>query len=236
LSEFIAISGVSELMRSGTVDHSINSGVALRLLIEQDDTRLAVTAEMMKSAIRKIASHALRLYKQYASGARMARVVGSDGAVELTAWDKSHITSDEVVFVSDSQLSQTPAQKQQFVFDLLKTGLLTDENGKMSNRMRAKLLDVLGFGMWEHAKDLESLQIKRAWKEQAEAGVEPLVVKVYDDHEIHVAEHVKYMLSGEFSKLLARSPALEAVLTEHVLEHKAKLNLQGEEHEQTQKI
>jgi len=236
LSEFIAISGVSELMRSGTVDHSINSGVALRLLIEQDDTRLAVTAEMMKSAIRRIAAHALRLYKQYATGKRMARVVGADGGVELTAWESSSITSDEIVFVAENQLSQTPAQKQQFVFDLLNTGLLTDEDGKMSNRMRAKLLDILGFGMWEHTKDVESLQIKRALKEQAELGTTPPVVKLYDDHELHVAEHVKYLLSGEFAKLLADSPALEAVLTEHVLEHKAKMMTQGEENVQTQKI
>ena len=106
----------------------------------------------------------------------------------------------------------------------------------MSNRMRTKLLDILGFGMWEHTKDVESLQIKRAWREQADLATSSPVVKLYDDHELHVAEHVKYLLSGEFAKLSARSPALETVLTEHVLEHKAKMKEQGENNVQTQKI
>lgn len=80
----------------------------------------------------------------------------------MTAWNASDITSDDVAFVSENQLSDTPAQNRQFVFELLKTGLLADEDGKISDRMRTKLLDIVGFGMREAGKDVESLQIKRA--------------------------------------------------------------------------
>lgn len=231
LSEFIAISGVSELMRSSTVAHSVNSGVALQMLIEQDDTRLAVTAELVKTATKRVAAQILRLYKQFATVRRMARVVGEDGAVEMTAWNASDITSDDVAFVSENQLSDTPAQNRQFVFELLKTGLLADEDGKISDRMRTKLLDIVGFGMREAGKDVESLQIKRARAEMLEARAHTPVVKPYDDHAVHVAEHTKYLLGGDFARAAARDPALEAVIVRHLETHR-ELAAQGEKHEE----
>ena len=235
LAEFIAVSGVSELMRSSTTSHSVNSGYALQLLIEQDDTRLAVTAELVKGAIRKVAGQLLRLYKQFATARRVARVVGEDGSVECRYWNNSDITSDDVVFVTENELSSTPAQRQQFVFDLLKTGLLTDENGKLSDRTRTHLLDVLGFGLWETSKDTERLQIKRAVTEQLDAAKREPKVKAVDDHAIHIAEHTKYMLGGEFEKAAANHPGLEETLTAHLLEHRARLTAEkGERNEERQ--
>lgn len=109
LAEFIAVSGVSEIMRSSTTSHSVNSGVALQLLIEQDDTRLAVTAELVKRSVLRVAAQILRLYKQFATGKRMARVIGKDGSVECQYWQASDITSDDVVFVTENEISSTPA-------------------------------------------------------------------------------------------------------------------------------
>ena len=49
-------------------------------------------------------------------------------------------------------------------FELLKAGLLQDENGKLSNRMRIKALELLGFGIWENAQDINELHTKKASK------------------------------------------------------------------------
>lgn len=61
LNEFIAVSGVSEIMRSSSLPSAATSGVALQLLIEQDDTRLSVTAELVRGAAKEIGQHVLRL-------------------------------------------------------------------------------------------------------------------------------------------------------------------------------
>jgi len=73
LQEIISISGVSELMRNSTLTSTNISGIALQLLIEQDDTRLSVAAALIKAAIKEMSRQILRLYKQFASGPRLCK-------------------------------------------------------------------------------------------------------------------------------------------------------------------
>ncbi|MCL2061238.1 MAG: hypothetical protein FWH03_01245 [Firmicutes bacterium] len=228
LSEFISISGVSEIMRSSTTTSAHSSGVAIQLLIEQDDTRLSVTAEYVKSAIRKIGRQILRLYKQFAGAGRLSRVVGDGGEVELIYWNKSDITCDDVVFDTENEISSTPAVKQSLMFDLLRMGLLHDENGKLSDAMRYKILDVLGYGGWEFTRDMESLNIARAAKENLSIKQGNPEVLEIDRHDLHIAEHTKYCLGGEFQKLSAKNPSLKERLMQHIREHKQFSSLETE--------
>jgi hypothetical protein len=110
------------------------------------------------------------------------------------------------------------------VLDLFKSGLFHDEKGKLNNRMRSRILDALGFGTWENVKDIEILHIKRAVKENME--IEPLKCLEVDDHEIHIAEHTKHILSesGNCSEKKLKE------LIKHVDEHKA-LKVQEQAHE-----
>ena len=89
LSEFVTVSGVSELMRDSSVPSSVSSGTALSLLIEQDETRLSVSAEYIRSAVKEIAEHVVRLYKQFADAKRLSRIVDENGDIEIYYWDKS---------------------------------------------------------------------------------------------------------------------------------------------------
>lgn len=97
LNEFVSVSGVSEIMRASTVPSSLSSGTALQLLIEQDDTRLSVTAENINACAREMAKRILMLYKRYAVKPRLARIVGTDGDIELLRFTSADITSDDVV-------------------------------------------------------------------------------------------------------------------------------------------
>ena len=76
LTEFFEVSGVSELMRNSSTSQHITSGVALQLLVEQDDTRMNISAEQIKNAIREVARHVLRLYRQFAVTTRIEKAVG----------------------------------------------------------------------------------------------------------------------------------------------------------------
>ena len=107
------------------------------------------------------------------------------------------------------------------VFDLLNAGLLHDENGKLSNRMRVKALDLLGFGVWENAQDINELHLKKASNENLKfmegEEIEPLEV---DDHSIHITEHTALLLGSEFTKKAERNKKLMENVLKHIRRHK----------------
>lgn len=218
LNEFKVISGVSDLMNS-TLAYNNTSGVALQMLIEQDETRLSVTSDNIKFAIKEVARHILRLYKQFASVPRLLKIVGEHGDLEMMFFSASDITSDDIAFETDSEINESLAQRRSMVFDLLKAGLLHDEDGKLSNRMRIKALELLGFGVWENSQDIAELHQKRASSENAKflMGDFP-EVKEIDDHELHIQEHTAFMLSGEYEK--RSNPKIEEKMLEHIRNHK----------------
>lgn len=220
LSEFISISGVSEIMRSSSVPSSVSSGAALQLLLEQDDTRLSVTAELIRCAARRIGQHILRLFKQFASQPRIMRSVGSDGEVEVISFTASDIGCDDVAFETENELNSSLASRQNMIFELLRAGLLYDENGKLSDGMRYKILDVMGYGGWEITHDTQKLHVNRAQKENYDAADALPEISELDDHEIHIEEHSRYMLGGEFERRARENPMLRKNLEEHIRMHK----------------
>lgn len=219
LNEFVSVSGVSEIMRTSSVPSSLSSGTALQLLIEQDDTRLSVTAEHINACARGMAKRILMLYKRYAVKPRLARIVGADGDIELLRFTSADITSDDVVCDSGSEISATPASRQNMLFELLRSGLLYDENGRLDATTRYKILSVLGYGGWEQLKDEETLHYNRAERENAAAaaGGTPSVSEI-DDHDAHIAAHTRYLLGAERQN--NPDPALEERLLAHIRAHK----------------
>ncbi len=216
LSEFISVSGVSEIMRNSSIPSNVSSGTALNLLIEQDDTRMSVTAEYIRSAVKKIAQIAIRLYKQYATSQRLSQITDENGDIELYYWKGSDLTSDDVVLDTENELSQTPTQRKNMLLELYRDGLLNDENGRLSNRNRTKLLEALGMGIWENQGDLTQMHIKKAIKENL--NLVSVVPSEIDDHQIHIEEHTKFLLSDESQKFSKEH--LEK-LTEHILAHRS---------------
>lgn len=226
LNEFIMISGVSEVMRSSSVPTSVSSGAAIQLLLEQDDTRLSTTAQRIRVAAKKMSQFILRLYKQFATLPRLSRCVGSEGEIELVYWKGSDLSSDDVIFDTENELSDSAANRRNMLFELLKSGLLHDENGKLSDAMRYKVLEVLGYGSWEYARDTQRLQAMRAARENNMALSTPPKVREIDDHSLHIAEHTKFMLSTDFEKLASLHKDLENIMNEHIRQHKELLKNQ----------
>ena len=207
-------------MRNSSVAQNV-SGVALQLMIEQEDTRITSTVDSIKNAIKMIGKNILRLYKQFAEVPRLAKIVGNKGEIEIFFFNKSDITSDEIVFETESEISETLAQRRSMVFDLLNNGLLHDEDGKLSNNMRVKVLELLGFGLWENGQDVNELHVKKASDENLKLlnkeKIEPLEI---DNHALHINEHISFMLSGEMDKKLKKDKKINDIFLQHIREHK----------------
>jgi len=224
ITEFINVSGVNDLATSDYLSRGNISGIALQLFIEQDETKMLTTVDEIKMTIKEISKHILRLYKQFVVTSHMSRMIGKNGKIELFYWKGSDINSEEIVFEVDGQINESPAQKRSMIFELLKSGLLQNEQGVLSNYTRNKVLEQLGFGMWEMNQDLNVLHKNSALKENLDLVDSNTIKDPYeiDDHEIHINEHIAFILGGEFDK--NKNKDLENKILNHIRQHKDMLN------------
>jgi hypothetical protein len=217
LAEFINISGVSDFLSSSNIVSDNLSGVALSLLIEQDDTRLSITAEAIRNSVRKVGQHILRLYRQFATTKRLKRISGENGEIERLSFSGSDITSDDLVFDTENELNDTPANRKNMAIELLKLGLLTDENGNISPMTKNKILEIMGFGNWETARCLDDLHIKKASKENQKVSEnKDIEVNESDKHSLHIEEHIRCLIGNEFKI----SDKQKDKLNEHIKTHR----------------
>ena len=140
--------------------------------------------------------------------------------MELISWSASDLSSDDIVFGSVNEISGTVASKQNTMFELLRSGLLHDGNGKLPDATRRKILDVFGYGGWEQTQYVNSLHSTRAERENYALSKQPLTVSEIDDHLLHVEEHTKFMLSSDFDSIRERDPSLEEKMLDHIRKHK----------------
>lgn len=195
LNEFVMISGVSEVTTYSQVPANVASGTAISLLLEQDDTRIALTADSLRESIKRISKQVLRLYRQFAKVPRVKRITGDNGDVEIASFCAGNIDSEDIVFDTISDIEDTLSARRAMVYDLLKLGLFADENGKLNASTKARLFEILGFGNWEDGRSNDEIHRKKALKENMELEKKDVSVDVYDDHALHIAEHVRMCVS-----------------------------------------
>lgn len=194
LSEFVMISGVSEVTTYSQVPSNVSSGTAINLLLEQDDTRISLTADSLRAAVMEIGKQVIRLYRQFALTKRFKRIAGENGDVEMRAFKASDLASDDLIFNTANELEETNASRKAMVLELINLGLLGDDNGKISARDKARIMDMLGFGNWEDSRDIDELHLKKARRENELLKEKEQTPDSVDNHEMHIAEHSKLLL------------------------------------------
>lgn len=218
LDEFSTLSGISVLGNMENLSSSL-SGVTLELIIDENETRLVFTTDSIKEAIKSIAKHILRLYRQFATFPRIEKIVGTNGELDTFYFKGSDISSDDVQFDTDNESNDTLSQRRQMIFTLLDKGLLADEDGKISKSMKSKIMENLGFGIWDSSVDLSDLHIKNADSENAKMASGDMVeVKEIDDHSLHINQHIAYMLKVIYSKDVDKK--VENIFLQHIRAHK----------------
>lgn len=233
LNEFKTVSGVNDFLNQSNLSYGNISGVALQLMIEQDDVKLSTSSEEIRYSAQEIAKQILRLYKQYAKLQHTSKIIGDNGTIELFYWSSSDINSEEVMFETENEINETLAQKRSMIFELLNSGLLADENGKITNTMRGKLLEQLGFGIWEATQDIKALQTKNASKENLQLLMSGKIEdpRDIDDNEVHIQEHISFILGNEFEKSKLKNSDVERLMLEHIRKHKNLIKNENEDKE-----
>lgn len=220
IDEFKNISGVSDLLSANGLTSSM-SGIAMELMISQDETRLNASVESIKHATKAIAQKILKLYKQYAIVPRLERIVGENGEIEMFYFTSSDISSDDIIIENQTDDLQSLAKRRELVLELLDRGVLNDERGNLSNKMKSKVIEMLGMGVWESAQDVSELHIKKAGNENLKIlnGQDVKAIEI-DNHSLHINEHIAFMLGQDFEDKCARDETLEERFLKHINQHK----------------
>ena len=213
--------GVSQLMVYGQTPSGVTSGKALDNLMEIDNTRLSLTGDNIRNAVKKLAIMWLEIYKRYATTHRIVNYVGGNNIGKAIIWSNQDINSYDVDYVTENELLLSEdAQKQRF-FDAYNMGLFTDSNGVIPPRVKQKALEYMKCGNYSDIMSIDQLQIQAAQRENVffENGVIP-EVSDFDEHEIHIEEHLRYILQMDFQLLKNKKPEYAEALEEHLRQHK----------------
>jgi len=226
---FVTISGVSEISRDSNAPVGVNSGIALQILQEQDDTRLSLTGDNKKQAHIDNGRMQVRLYRQFAETPRLLKTSGQDEAPDVMDWVGSDLTTDDIFIEGATMLAETLAQRRQMVFDLMDKGAFNDpETGNIGRAGRAKLFEMLEMGNWEDfdGDDNSNAHLKRANREiQHMISEMPVTVAEYDDDILHISRHNNFRLSAEFEELKHSKPEVAAMIDAHIEQHIQALQL-----------
>ena len=213
--EFSVVSGVSDLSQSSTPTR-VTSATGLQLLLSQDDSRMAATKENLCAAMKEIARQVVRLYKQFAGNARLLCVAGEGGKTQTYYFSSEELSCDDVTFGTEQNLSAE--ERKETILSLLSAGILTGEDGKIPQNNKNRILEAFGLGSYENCRDISALYEECAREENLKMREgENVRVDELDDHEAHIAEHLRYYFSQEGRALAAEKRKLFA---EHIGEHK----------------
>lgn len=222
LDEFVLVSGVSEISATSRNNTNVTSATGLQLLIDQDDTRLAVTTDSIKQAMIKVGRQVLRLLRQFATEKRLMRMTGEGKRVEMYYFRGSDLSSDDVVFETDNDETDSPTKRRSLIYELYNMGLLADENGKVSDETRERVLNALGFGGLEAARGLSALHANKAAEENRQLCAGDVPVDSFDDDSVHIAEHTRFVLSDEFPAAPGQKERFAAHIAAHEAQRKGK--------------
>jgi hypothetical protein len=214
-NEFVIISGISDVVSSSS-NASVSSGTALQILVEQDNSRLLMSAEEIRRCILEVARHTVRLYAQFFEGVRLIKAKDDLGRTKVFYADKNVVNCDDVYLASENELLYTPSQKKEMIFKLYNSGLLSDEQGKLRPATKEKVLTLLGYKELDYQKGLARLQEEKAITENEKMLSGEVSVDQIDDHNIHVDEHTRYVLC-EYQTL---TETQKQTFYKHIEQHK----------------
>ncbi|MBQ8292096.1 MAG: hypothetical protein IJX88_06315 [Clostridia bacterium] len=214
--EFSFIGGVSDLSQNST-PMQVTSATGLQLLLAQDEARLSVTLSSIEGALKEVGKQILRLYRQFAGTARLMTLTGENKKTQVHYFNAADLSVNDLQF--ETQDASSPEERRETLLRLYQAGILADDEGKLTTENKNRILEAFGFGSYENARDISALHIARAGEENIEMKRGEATVESYDDHELHITEHTRFLLSAEFKRLPERE-ALKKKYVQHIEQHK----------------
>jgi len=135
------------------------------------------------------------------------------------SYDIEYTTENELI-LSDE------VQKERF-FEAYNLGLFADAEGRIPERVKYTAREYMKIGNYNDIMSIDTLQMQAAQRENTffENGVVPEVSE-FDNHEIHIDEHIRFVLQMKFQILKFKKPEFAEWLGRHIGEHKQVIQTQ----------
>lgn len=132
-SDMEYVAGTSQLMVNGATPAGVTSGTAIANLQDIDNTRLSLTGDHIRNAIKNLAILWLEVYKRFATTKRIVNYVGTNAIGNALVFCGEDITSFDVEYITENELLMSEdVQKQRFLM-LITWGCLQTVREKFPN-------------------------------------------------------------------------------------------------------
>lgn len=207
------VSGQHEVSHA-KVPTGVESGVAIGMLQEQDDTRLAPMIRQMELAITRAGQLMLSRVKQFYLEERLVQIRGSNGISEVKAFKGSDLAGvDDIRVVEGSMIPKSRAAQNQLILDML-------DRGVIDFRRAAPLLDIGGAGQltqeWEQHRKRQERE-----NERMSRGEPAPMIEDFDNDEEHLDVMTSTMTSIDFETY---PPEVQEQFRIHFRAHKEKID------------
>lgn len=102
------------------------------------------------------------------------------------------------------------------LLDLYKSGVFNGTDGKLRAETKAKLLSLLGYADMDGESSLLKLHEEKTKNENIALLDKDVSSEVYDEHNLHIDEHTRYVLSED--EYL--TPQQKARFAKHIVSHR----------------
>lgn len=215
--------GVSQLMATGLAPDGITSGTAITALRQIDNTRLSLTGDNIRRAVRRMAVIWLGIYHDYGGKNRAMVASGMNEKEGVIYWSDEEINSFEVVFDTENELRDSGQNRYHRFVSAIEKGLYNTEGGSVPRMVLRKARQCLGIECLGVVLE-EDLQEQNAKEENLsfEKGKD-IVVGLLDDHSIHLEQHRAYALQRAFRDMSAKNGEKAEKMYAHIAAHQAAL-------------
>ena len=143
-------------------------------------------------------------------------IAGENKKTQVYYFNASNLEVNDIQF--ESIENSSPAERKETLLRLYEAGLLTNEKGEISQENKQRILDAFGFGGYENARDISALHIAKAQEENLALKSGEVEADSYDEHDLHISEHVRFLLSSEFKKA-ADKKKIKQFFEAHIAAH-----------------
>mgnify|MGYP003653399890 FL=1 len=208
LSMMEYVSGINDSSR-GEAPTSNATGRLTAFLAELDNRRLGPTVRQATKMLKRVGNRMVRLWQNYGSEMVVISVFGNGRSGEIAEIRKRDLVYSDIDIDVASLMPRTQPLRQETILNLLQMGVIDKQ----------KALDALEFGGFEEAIGVSSTETLNARTENAllddlSVDVDQVEVLEYEDHQVHIDEHVKHVL------LEQPGGAIRSRFDQHIKKHK----------------
>jgi len=211
IEEMMFISSQQEVSH-GSTPTGVTSGVAVQLLQEQDDTKLAPTVAKYGRFKQTYLSYLLKIVRFKYTEPRTVQLLGKNKRMEALEFIGSDLTSTDVRFEDMSLTQLSSAARKQYLMELVELGVL---NPQMDKDLIMRMLEL---GITDELYDGLEIDVQQALNENASWAKQDFspITRDFYNHEVHVAQHNKFRKGEEY---MAMDPEMQSGIDAHIQEH-----------------